>query len=132
MRPRARLLTPIILALPLFLAACHHPDAGIPSSEGSKARFQGRMLWNGKPIGKAALFLRPLSGPSRREIELMTRIDGRFEATLPPGDYRLRTAPTTMCPVRGTVTLSPGINRYRLVVHALSFLTCRPGEIRRL
>ena len=131
-RSRALLFYSIILALPFFLGACRHPQTGLPSLEGSTASFQGRVLWNGKPIGKATLFLRPLSRPSAREIELMTRIDGRFEATLPPGRYRLRTSPTTMCPVRGVITLSPGVNRYRLVVHALSFLTCRPGEIRRL
>ena len=131
-RPRRLLASTILMALPLLFGGCHRPDAGAVLSGESNANFQGRILCNGKPVGKAVLFLRPLSGSSRREIELMTRIDGRFETALPPGRYALRSSPTTMCPVRGTITLSPGVNRYRLVVHALSFLTCKPGEIRRL
>ncbi len=131
--PRIRLLSAILVALPLILGACRRPESGPnPPAQESKARLEGRMLWNETPIGKTAIFLRPLSGSAGGEIEFLTRSDGRFDQSLPPGRYRLRSAPTTMCPIRGTIDLIPGINRYRLMVHPLSFLTCKPGVVRKL
>ena len=130
---RSLRLSAILLAAPLCFGACHRQESATPSpAPSSQARFQGRMLWKETPVRKAAIFLRPLSPHTGPEIEFLTRTDGRFDQDLPPGPYLLRSAPTTMCPVRGTITLSPGINRYRLLVHPLSFLTCKPGEIRKL
>jgi hypothetical protein len=128
----------ILLPLLIFsLAGCHHPQfsrSDHQSSGTGLARFHGIMLWDKAPIKRAALFLQPVvPGQGRaREFEFLTRSDGRFDENIPPGRYLLRSSPTTMCPVNGEVLLVPGDNHYRLSVHALSFLTCVPGSIKRL
>ena len=118
-----------ILVVPSLFSACHSVEtSGFSSGPSSAARLQGIMTWNKQPIRKAALFLKPLSR-SGQEIEFLTRSDGRFEVDLPPGRYSLRSSPSTMCPVRGTIDLQQGINQYHLFVNPVSFLTCKPGRI---
>lgn len=118
-----------VFLLPFIVAACHPVVmAPSPSSESTMGRFQGQMLWDKTPIGKAAIFLRPLS-QTGDEIEFRTRTDGRFDLPLAPGRYNLRSSPTTMCPVKGTIEITQGVNRYRLFVHPVSFLSCTPGKI---
>jgi len=120
----SRILLGSLLLLPLSCQSLR-PNS-LPDSQ--TARFEGIMLWKNHPVSRAALFLQSKDHPGG-EIEFLTRADGRFSYDLPPGTYLLRSAPTTMCPVRGTLILHTGKNPYKLKVHSLSFLSCRKGSI---
>ncbi|MGC8530215.1 MAG: hypothetical protein ACP5OP_08515 [Leptospirillia bacterium] len=121
-----RTLAGVLLLLPL---SCQSASRTLPPPS-SKARFEGVMRWKTHPISRAALFLSDKNHPGP-EIEFLTRADGRFSYDLPPGTYLLRSAPTTMCPIKGEVRLKAGENSYTIKVHPLSFLSCRKGTIQR-
>ncbi len=143
MKKNRRLLSMIQITflLPMLLlsvAGCHslqsasHPA---PAASRESARFYGTLMWDKNPVRRAALFLqatRKDGTPRGREVEFLTRSDGTFDAQLPPGHYRLRSSPTTLCPLKGEIDLTPGDNHYQLSVHSLSFLTCVPGTIKHL
>ncbi len=119
-----RILAGILLLLPLSCQSQHPVAPPDPQT----ARFEGIMLWKNHPVSRAALFLQPKDRPGGA-IEFLTRSDGRFSYDLPPGTYLLHSAPTTLCPIRGTIHLHAGRNLYKIKVHSLSFLSCREGSL---
>ena len=115
-----RILPGILLLFPLSCQSLLSPSPPAPDT----ARFEGVMRWHKHPVARAALFLSPTDHPGS-ETEFLTRSDGRFSSDIPPGTYLLRSAPTTMCPIKGEVHLVAGINHYTIHVHPLSFLSCK-------
>lgn len=126
-----RCVPPLLL---LFLLANCHGTAGstAPGLSPADSVLSGRVVWGKTPVKKSTLFLIPERSdghPGRDVIEVMTRSDGNFSLHLPPGRYLLKSAPSTMCPVKGEIVLAPGANVYLLKVHPVSFLSCTPGTI---
>lgn len=81
-------------------------------------------------VPKTAIYLTDLSRPGR-SFEEATDLQGHFRMDLPPGTWRLKSAPISSCPVDNTFVVpedSPPL-RVRVTAPALTFIHCPPSRL---
>lgn len=81
-------------------------------------------------LPKTAIYLTDLSRPGR-SFEEATDLQGHFRMDLPPGTWRMKSAPISSCPVDNTFVVPEGSPplRVRVKAPALTFIHCPPSRL---